>query len=91
MFPEQLVALALNRDFCQKSFPTFDRKVRPLVGNRCHVHSVLLRLLRRLQKEGEGFNWLLALSGLSSLFTWGGICISIRFRKALAAQGRRLG
>jgi yeast amino acid transporter len=29
------------------------------------------------------FNWLLALSGLSSLFTWGSICLAhIRFRYA---------
>ncbi|CAI8497024.1 unnamed protein product [Hanseniaspora opuntiae] len=35
------------------------------------------------------FNWLMALSGLSSLFTWGGIMLChIRFRRALSAQGR---
>lgn len=34
------------------------------------------------------FNWLLALSGLSTLFTWGTICLChIRFRKAWQVQG----
>jgi amino acid transporter len=34
------------------------------------------------------FNWLLALSGLSTLFTWGTICLChIRFRKAWRVQG----
>jgi yeast amino acid transporter len=34
------------------------------------------------------FNWLLALSGLSTLFTWGSICLChVRFRKAWQVQG----
>jgi len=33
-------------------------------------------------------SWLLALSGLSTLFTWGSICMChIRFRKAWKVQG----
>jgi amino acid transporter len=34
------------------------------------------------------FNWLLSLSGLAALFTWGSICLAhIRFRKAWAYHG----
>lgn len=34
------------------------------------------------------FNWLLAISGLSTLLTWGAICLChIRFRKAWKVQG----
>ncbi|KAK4055504.1 Amino acid permease [Microbotryomycetes sp. JL201] len=37
---------------------------------------------------GTVFDWLLAISGLSTLFTWASICLShIRFRKAWAVQG----
>ena len=45
-----------------------------------------------LSERGEVvFNWLVALSGLSTLFTWGTICLChIRFRKAWRAQGHAL-
>lgn len=34
------------------------------------------------------FDWLLALSGLAALFTWGSICLAhIRFRRAWAFHG----
>jgi amino acid transporter len=43
------------------------------------------------EKGGEIFNWLLALSGLSTLFTWGAICLThIRFRRAWKVQGHSL-
>lgn len=39
--------------------------------------------------SGDVFNWLLALSGLSVIFSWGSICICyIRFRAAWKAAGR---
>jgi amino acid transporter len=41
--------------------------------------------------EAICFNWLLALSGLSSLFTWASICYAhIRFRHAWKLQGHTL-
>ena len=72
-----------------KIFGYIDRKGRPLFGI-CFVSLFgLIAFVADSDKEGEVFNWLMALSGLSSLFTWGGICIShIQFRRALAAQGR---
>lgn len=37
------------------------------------------------------FDWLLALSGLAALFTWGSICLAhIRFRSAWALNGHTL-
>ncbi|CAL3962913.1 unnamed protein product [Diplocarpon coronariae] len=39
----------------------------------------------------QAFNWLLAISGLSSIFTWGSICAChIRFRHAWKYNGRTL-
>ncbi|CAD6638706.1 CCN_G0033580.mRNA.1.CDS.1 [Saccharomyces cerevisiae] len=85
-----MVALA-EQKFLPEIFAYVDRKGRPLVGIAVTSAFGLIAFVAASKKEGEVFNWLLALSGLSSLFTWGGICIChIRFRKALAAQGRGL-
>ncbi|CEP60043.1 amino acid permease GAP1 LALA0_S01e01706g [Lachancea lanzarotensis] len=72
-----------------KVFAYVDRKGRPLVGIAVTCTFGLLCFIAQSDKEGDVFNWLLALSGLSSLFTWFGICLChLRFRRALAAQGR---
>ncbi|CAI1553848.1 hypothetical protein SEUBUCD646_0K02570 [Saccharomyces eubayanus] len=82
------VALA-EQGFLPQVFAYVDRKGRPLVGIIITSIGGLIAFVAASKKEGEVFDWLLALSGLSSLFTWGGICIChIRFRKALTAQGR---
>ncbi|XBW36338.1 hypothetical protein QEN19_001918 [Hanseniaspora menglaensis] len=66
-----------------------DRSGRPLVGIIITSTFGLLGFVAASDKEGEVFNWLYALFGLSSLFTWAGICFChIRFRRALSAQGR---
>lgn len=66
-----------------------DRTGRPLVGIFITCFFGLLCFLAASKKEGDIFNWMMALSGLSSLFTWGGIMLChIRVRRALAAQGR---
>ncbi|KAL2710768.1 General amino-acid permease GAP1 [Kluyveromyces marxianus] len=66
-----------------------DRTGRPLVGILITCVFGLLCFLAASKKEGDVFNWMLALSGLSSLFTWAGIMLChIRVRRALAAQGR---
>lgn len=66
-----------------------DKTGRPLVGIIIQCVIGLLCFLAASSKEGDVFNWLLALSGLSSLFTWASInfCL-IRFRRALKVQGR---
>ncbi|KAF7934317.1 hypothetical protein BELL_0378g00020 [Botrytis elliptica] len=65
-----------------------DRKGRPLVAIAIASAFGLLAYLYVSPAGNSAFTWLLALSGLSSLFTWGTICYShIRFRKAWAQQG----
>ena len=75
-----------------KIFGYIDKQGRPLVGIIAQLLVGLLCFLAASDKQGEVFNWLLALSGLSSIFTWGSINVClIRFRRALAAQGRDTG
>lgn len=72
-----------------KIFGYIDRAGRPLVGIIVTCIFGLLSFIAASDKEGDVFDWLLALSGLSSLFTWAGILLChIRVRRALAAQGR---
>ncbi|SCU92755.1 LAMI_0E11892g1_1 [Lachancea mirantina] len=83
-----LTALA-EQGFLPKIFAYIDRKGRPLVGIAATSIFGLLCFIAASSHEGDVFNWLLALSGLSSLFTWGAICLChLRFRRALSAQGR---
>lgn len=79
----------------QRQAPAFlayiDRKGRPLYA--IIIASVLgvLAFLAASNRQQDAFNWMLALSGLSSIFTWGSICLAhIRFRKAWALQGHTL-
>ncbi|GMF08818.1 unnamed protein product [[Candida] boidinii] len=66
-----------------------DKEGRPLVGVMITLIFGLLCFLAASSKEDDVFTWMLALSGLSSVFTWGSICYcQIRFRRALAVRGR---
>jgi amino acid transporter len=69
-----------------------DRRGRPLVAILVASLLGLLGYLADLEQEqSDVLNWLLAVSGLSSVFTWGSICLAhIRFRKAWRAKGRGL-
>jgi amino acid transporter len=68
-----------------------DRKGRPLGGIALCAVFGLLSFVSASSAEGQVFGWLMALSGLSSIFTWGSICVChIRFRRALKLQGRNL-
>lgn len=74
-----------------KIFAYIDRKGRPLVAIALASILGLLAFMASSDKQTEAFNWLLSLSGLSSIFTWGSICAShIRFRSAWAQQGYTL-
>lgn len=69
-----------------------DKSGRPLVGIIVQCVVGLLCFLAASSKEGEVFDWLYALSGLSSIFTWMSINIClIRFRRALYVKGRDTG
>ncbi|SDA03329.1 BZ3500_MvSof-1268-A1-R1_Chr7-1g09380 [Microbotryum saponariae] len=82
-----LTALA-ETGYAPKVFAYVDRSGRPL-------WSVLFVLafgpIAYVNVSSSGdviFDWLLALSGLSTLFTWGSICLChIRFRRAWKVQG----
>ncbi|GAV47414.1 hypothetical protein ZYGR_0H02560 [Zygosaccharomyces rouxii] len=83
-----LSALA-DQGFLPKCFAYIDRMGRPLVSIIFCSIFALIAFIAESDKEGDVFNWLLALSGLAALFTWAGICLChIRFRRALSAQGR---
>lgn len=82
-----LTALA-ETGYAPRFFTYVDKSGRPL-------YSVIAILIFgpiayvNLASVGDAvFNWLLALSGLSTLFTWLSICVThIRFRKAWKVQG----
>ncbi|OAX78676.1 hypothetical protein ACJ72_07013 [Emergomyces africanus] len=69
-----------------------DRRGRPLVAIGISSGIGLLGYLAVAKEEqGNIFSWMLAISALSSIFTWGSVCFShIRFRQGWNAQGRRL-
>ncbi|KIW82102.1 hypothetical protein Z517_05129 [Fonsecaea pedrosoi CBS 271.37] len=72
-----------------KLFAYVDKKGRPVVVTLLQLLFGCLAFLN-LDKNGGGnvFNWLLALSGLSSFFIFGSIAIAhIRFRAAWKLQG----
>jgi amino acid transporter len=85
-----LTALA-QQGYAPKLFTYVDRSGRPL-------YSVLFLLawgpLAYVVVAPDGmtvFDWLLALSALAALFTWGSICLChIRFRTAWHRQGRSM-
>ena len=73
-------------------FGYVDRKGRPMVGIGIASALGFLGYLAGSDKQSEAFNWMLAISGLSSVFTWGSICLAhIRFRRAWSQQGHTLG
>lgn len=85
-----LTALA-QKGYAPNVFTYIDRAGRPTFS----VGVILLcGLLGYINLDATGemvFNWLLALSGLAALFTWGSICLAhIRFRKAWAYHGHTL-
>ncbi len=68
-----------------------DRKGRPLVSIGVSAAIGLIAYTADSGSQGDVLNWLVALSGLSSIFTWGSICLAhIRFRKAWKLQGHTL-
>ncbi|TGZ79374.1 amino acid permease [Ascodesmis nigricans] len=85
-----LAALA-EQGQAPKIFSYIDRRGRPIVGITVASLLGLLGYLAASPKQGEAFTWMMALSGLSSIFTWGSICLChIRFRRAWKLQGHTL-
>ncbi len=68
-----------------------DRKGRPLWAICVASTLGLLGFLAASDKQTMAFLWMMAISGLSSIFTWGSICLAhIRFRRAWKVQGHTL-
>ncbi|PYH93481.1 amino acid permease [Aspergillus ellipticus CBS 707.79] len=85
-----LAALA-EQNQAPKFLAYIDRKGRPLWALLISSIFGLLGFLAASSKESEAFTWMMAISGLSSIFTWGSICLChIRFRRAWKLQGHSL-
>ncbi|ETI26885.1 hypothetical protein G647_09984 [Cladophialophora carrionii CBS 160.54] len=68
-----------------------DKKGRPVWPVVIQMAFGLLAFINEAETGSTVFNWLLALTGLSSFFVWGSICLShIRFRAGWKAAGRSL-
>ncbi|KAK2754929.1 amino acid permease [Colletotrichum kahawae] len=79
----------------QQQAPRFlsyvDRKGRPLTAIGVASAVGLIAYLADLDAQDEVLDWLLAISGLSSVFTWASICLChIRFRHAWRRRGHGL-
>ena len=85
-----LAALAEQRQ-APRFLAYIDRTGRPLWAIGIASGVGYLGYLAASSKQGDAFNWMLALSGLSSIFTWGSICLAhVRFRMAWKHQGHTL-
>lgn len=68
-----------------------DRKGRPLVAILVASAVGLLAYMSGVKSQQVIFDWLLAISGLSSIFTWASTCLAhIRLRQAWAYNNRSL-
>ena len=85
-----LTALA-EQGYAPKFFAYIDKSGRPLWST---LAILLFGCLGYVNLNASGpvvFDWLLALSGLAALFTWGSICLAhIRFRSAWKHHGHTL-
>lgn len=74
-----------------KIFTYVDRKGRPLPAMFVSFLFGLLGFLIYASDPNTIFDWLLSISGLSVIFSWGSTCLAhIRFRKAWLLQGNTL-
>ncbi|KAK3320601.1 amino-acid permease inda1 [Cercophora scortea] len=80
-----------QQGYAPKIFSYVDKSGRPLFSVAALLLFGLIAFVQLNTNGATVFNWLLALSGLAALFTWGSICLAhIRFRKAWAHQGHTL-
>lgn len=86
-----LLTLSLQ-GFAPRIFSTIDRAGRPTYGIIVACLFGVIAFCATSPKEDDVFTWLLAISGLSQIFTWMSICLAhVRFRRAMHVQGRSLG
>jgi amino acid transporter len=85
-----LTALA-EQGYAPRIFTYVDRAGRPLPSTAFVLAFGFLAYLGLASSGPVIFDWLLALSGLAALFTWGSICLAhIRFRSAWKHHGHTL-
>jgi amino acid transporter len=86
-----LTAMA-EQGYAPRFFSYVDRAGRPLYSTILVLAVGFLAFAGTEPESGqELFDWLLSISGLAALFTWGSICLAhIRFRMAWARQGHTL-
>ena len=85
-----LTALA-EQGYAPRIFAYIDQAGRPLFSTIFVIAFGCLAYLSSAAASVEIFDWLLALSGLAALFTWGSICLAhIRFRHAWRYHGHTL-
>jgi yeast amino acid transporter len=85
-----LTALA-EQGYAPPIFKYIDRSGRPLMSVLVNLAFGAIAYIVLASSGQIVFNWLLALSGLAALFTWGSICVAhIRFRAAWAHAGRHV-
>jgi len=82
-----LTAMAQQR-YAPRFFTYIDRSGRPLWSTIAILAFGFLAYMNLAATGEDIFNWLLSLSGLAALFTWGSICLAhIRFRSARKHHG----
>lgn len=85
-----LTAMA-EHGYAPSFFAYIDRAGRPLWSTIAIIAFGPIAYVGLASSGETVFNWLLSLSGLAALFTWGSICVAhIRFRAAWKHQGHSL-
>lgn len=85
-----LTALA-EQGYAPPIFAYIDKAGRPLWSTILIIACGFLAYINLAATGEEIFAWLLSLSGLAALFTWGSICLAhIRFRHAWKHHGHTL-
>lgn len=86
-----LTAMA-EQGYAPKFFDYVDRSGRPLYSTLLILAVGFLAFAGIEPTSGQQlFDWLLSISGLAALFTWGSICLAhIRFRMAWKRQGHTM-
>jgi amino acid transporter len=87
------IAALADQGQAPKILSYVDKRGRPIVAILFAASFGMLAFFVSLGDKAQTtlFTWLLALSGLSSIFTWSSICLAhIRFRKAWRVQGHTL-
>ncbi len=85
----RIIAAMANLQMAPQILAYIDRRGRPLVGIAISGAFGLLCFLVKADDGSQVFQWLISLTGISCMFTWGSICLChIRFRYTLQAQGR---